>query len=134
MRRAGWLILVVAAAGCGADLGGSGSFDLAVSGAGFGADEGKTMWIAVVRTDTGTIVASDSATVQNGTFAFLFSALLDQGVAYEVDYYADVNGDGRCEPPPADQPWRRDVPPPTASVSLDLTFDTSYDAQACSVF
>ncbi len=133
MRRAWWLPLALAVAGCGGDLSGSGSFDLTVSGTGFSADDGRTLSIAVVRTDTGTIVASDSATIQNGTFTFQFSALLDPGIGYEIDYYADVNNDGRCEPPPTDQAWQRHVDPPTANVLLDVTFDTAYTPEACSV-
>jgi hypothetical protein len=135
MKILALLVLVVAASGCGEsgnDFGAS--YDLSVLGSGFGADDGRVLYFAVARTDTGTIVATDTTTVRAGAFELSFGSLLDRGLAYEADYYVDVNGNGRCDAPPTDHVWREAIAAVQANTSLQVSGSSAYDSSACSAF
>lgn len=135
MKSLALLALILAAAGCGEsgnDFGAS--YDLSVLGSGFGDDDGRVLYFAVARTDTGTIVATDTATVRAGGFELSFSSLLDQGLTYEADYYVDVNVNGRCDAPPTDHVWLEPVPAAQSDVTLQVSGASAYDGSACSAF
>ena len=135
------LVGVVAAfclGGCGDDGSDGGQpgapFTLLFDGTGFAAHDGQTLWVAVVREDLDAISAADSSTILAGAFHFSFADLLQEQVAYHVDYYADVDDNGRCEPPPTDHVWRALIPPVTNDVSLGESDSPAYVPQACASF
>jgi len=106
---------------------------LSFSGSGFGPHEGQTLSMALVRTDTEAVVARDSATVTGGAFSFAWSGLLLDGVGYRLDYYADLNGNGQCDPPSNDHAWRVDLGTVTADVAEQVAHNTNF-TDVCASF
>lgn len=89
--------------------------------------------MALVRTDTGRVVARDSATVSGGAFSFAWSGLLLDDVAYRLDYYADFNGNDQCDPPSTDHAWRVDLGTVTADVAQQVSHATDFN-DVCASF
>lgn len=51
---------------------------------------------------------------------------LELGSDYYVDFYADHNGNGVYDPPPADHAWRLDLMDVTGDSQLDFTHNTNF--------
>jgi len=105
----------------------AGTSDLEFSGDGSfnGAHGGQPIHVAVVRADDGTVVAKQSGTVSktaDPSFSFTFAAVLENGKAYEVDYWIDSNfgggSEGVCDAKAHDHQWK--VPLGTVSGSAAL--------------
>jgi hypothetical protein len=108
--------------------------NLSFSATGFGIHEGTKIEIVVTRSSDGAAVAHGGYDKQEGdTLSFSWDGLLEVGQAYTVDYYADVNGDGRCNPPADDHVWRRDIPAVTSDVALTTAHDSIW-VDVCASF
>jgi len=92
----------------------AGSSDLVFLGDGSfnGAHGGQTINVAVVRTDVGEVVATQSGTVSktaDPAFSFTFPDVFEDGEVYEVDYWIDSNfgggSEGVCDPRARDHQW-----------------------------
>lgn len=84
---------------------GNGSFN--------GPHGGQAITVAVVRLDDGAVVAKKSGIVSktaNPSFMFTFPGILENGKAYEVDYWIDSNFGGGtkgvCDSKAHDHQWR----------------------------
>jgi hypothetical protein len=74
----------------------------------------------------------DKTKVGEGTIASLPSpddsmvipGILDAGSSYQIDLWADLNGNGTCDPPPADHSWRLTA----ADITGDTTVEQVHDA------
>lgn len=74
----------------------------------------------------GTEVARQTvASIASSEFSLAFPAL-EKGRAYRADFYADVNGNGHYDPPPADHAWRLEVPPMDGDTSLSFASGGSF--------
>lgn len=83
---------------------------LSFTGTGFAIHEGSKLAVSVSRADTGQVVGGKALEAQTGdTFSFAWPGLLAPGVAYNVDYYADLNNNKACDAPTTDHVWRRTV-------------------------
>ena len=127
-----------AAAGCGGGSSAStsttiatGPFNLAFTGIGYDVHNGQTFEVALVRVSDGVVVNTGSATVVAGAFSFAFNGALALSTAYRLDYYADMNGSGACDAPPADHVWSTAIAATTVNVSINDTHDATFDAAAC---
>ncbi len=62
------------------------------------------------------------------------SYVVQPGQAYMVDFYADHNGNGKYDPPPADHAWRVETGQATGDLDVAFTHNTNFtDIQATSV-
>lgn len=92
----------------------AGSSDLTFGGDGSfnGAHGGQEVYVAVVRTDDGEVVAKQSGMVSktdDPSFSFTFADVLEDGKSYEVHYWIDSNfgggSEGVCDPKGQDHQW-----------------------------
>jgi hypothetical protein len=84
-----------------------GPYSLTVSGTGFD-NHNKQNLVAVLLED-GAPKANARLTTFNGAFALRWYGVLLDGHTYKVSYYNDVNGNGKCDAPPADHVWGAEV-------------------------
>lgn len=96
---------------------GRGNFlDLDFSGDTFTPHEAQTITLALIRQpnlqniqDTQKRLELKSQVVTAGRFNFNLKAILEPSQSFFLDYYADVNGNGQCDPPPTDHVWRVEI-------------------------
>jgi hypothetical protein len=76
-----------------------------------GTHEGQKFEVSIVEASTctsptapyncpGSVIATQTTVVPANGFFLNFPQILIAGHQYHVDYYADENGNGRCDPPP----------------------------------
>jgi hypothetical protein len=119
-------VLLVLAAGCGGDDEMSGgAHDLTFAGTDYAPHAGMNLKIQVIDTADGAIVKSDMVAVASGMVNFTWPGILEDGHAYNVRWYVDVNGNSICNEPPTDHTWSRDIPAVTDNVTLSHPHDTN---------
>ncbi|GEM_PF-3363002 len=71
----------------------------------------EDFYLNVVRDHDGVVVATDHQFLSGDTVSLFFPALLQDGVAYTLDYFADHNLDGVCSasPSPTDHVWHQSI-------------------------
>ncbi|MBI5507903.1 MAG: hypothetical protein HY903_04010 [Deltaproteobacteria bacterium] len=112
------------------------AYDLQLNGA-FGPHAGQTLYVAVVRTLDDLLVTEQSTVLpQNGILAWAVRGILQRGVDYRVDYYADTNGDGACQGPAFDQDhaWAAVVRSVGGNTSVTGSDPSPFDPLACAAF
>jgi hypothetical protein len=103
--------------------------DLVFSGTGFSVHKGSQFVVAISLADSGKVVAGKKiAAVADDTFIYTWPGLLAPGVAYNVDYYADLNNNKACDAPANDHVWRRSIGA-TDPGTLTVTHDTAWTDQ-----
>jgi hypothetical protein len=132
------------ALGCGGDDddgddgnggGDNGPFDLTFEGDDtYGtAHTDDVIFVAVVDEDTDEIVARDDATVDATGFSFTFPGLLEDGVAYRLDYFVDLFPNEACDVDD-DHVWQTAIPAVTDDVTVTDTHDLVFQTAACDSF
>jgi hypothetical protein len=102
----------------------SGSFDLVFTGLAV-PHIGQRLSVVVVREADDSVVADGSQNIgDDGSFSFSWSGLLEGGRSYHLDFYADHNGNGTCDPPPSDHAWQVYL----GTVSGPVTYDWQHTA------
>ncbi|MFH2005878.1 MAG: hypothetical protein ABI333_04735 [bacterium] len=121
---------------CGDDGGvaDDGPYDLIFSGASYDPHEGQQLFVAVVDVAAGTIVAAEQATVTGGSFDFTWIDLLEKGRDYRLDFFADLNQDGDCNPAPEDHVWSTSISAASGDQDVEVTHNTDFSPAACSTF
>lgn len=113
---------------------GAGPYSFTISGTGFSPHNGQAVRAVLVKASDNSIVGGQQAmTVAGGSFTFTWSDVLQPNVAYKVNYFADLSGNGRCDAPSTDHVWTRDIAPVTQDTTLDVTHDTTW-VDVCSTF
>lgn len=103
--------------------------DLVFSGTGFSVHNGSQFAVAVSLADSGKVVAGKTMDALSGdTFLYTWPGLLAPGVAYNVDYYADLNNNKACDAPADDHVWRRTVGAADTG-NVTVTHDTVWTNQ-----
>ncbi len=130
--RAAVLALAVAGAACGEDaIVDTGPYDLTFNlDASFqGPHGGQDIAIALVRASDGSVVSQATGTVsatQDPSFSFTVTAMLQDGVAYDVHYWIDSNFGGGtagvCDPKDIDHQWSFEI----LSASNDVTWTAAH--------
>jgi plastocyanin len=90
---------------------------------------GQTLWLAVLNQDT---TVKDS--VEVGRVKHLITAAdfslevpgIKKGKSYNVDFYADLNKNGKYDAPPADHAWRLPLTSVTGDATLDFAHNTNF--------
>jgi hypothetical protein len=109
--------------------------DIDFSGSGFTPHDGQTLYAGVI--PQGSSMGfdwQDSATVMAGAFSLQGSAVLQKGTAYFLNYYADVNQNGICEPNQGDHIWRLSLPPVQDNVVVTVVHHTNFSNLGCGGF
>ena len=73
-------------------------------------------------------------TVMGGGFSMQGTAVLQKGIAYNLNYYADVDGNGKCEPTQGDHIWRISIPPVQDNVIANVSHNTNFSNLGCGGF
>ncbi len=85
---------------------------------------GQYFEIRVVDTSNDQIVASEElSSIGDAAYEFVFLHALENGASYQVDFWADHNGNESYDAPPTDHAWRVDL----ASVSGNTTESFSHN-------
>lgn len=108
-------------------------FDVTFNGTGYSPHEGQTVHAMLIRADNDDPRESGTATITNGSFTFTWPLAVDDGLAYYIDFYADVDGNGTCEAG-TDHVWRVDIPAVSGNVTVNETHNTNFTAAACGSF
>jgi len=125
----------LALAACGDDgAAADGPYDLMFSGTSYAPHEGQQLFVAVVDVATGTIVAAEQATVTGGSFDFTWIDLLAWGKDYRIDFFADLNEDGDCNPAPEDHVWSTSIAAVSSNQDVEETHNTDFSSTACDTF
>lgn len=93
----------------------------------------QELQVAIVRKNTGAVVRTDQTVIRDGAFAFSFPGILQRGEAYFVDYFADLNNNGSCDPPQTDHTWRVKIPTVDGDVDFVDTHHMGF-TDVCSSF
>jgi hypothetical protein len=113
------------------------AFDLyavAFTGSGYYQHAGQAVRLAVVRTSDQFVAGGPAeTTVLNGAVFVQLDGVLQPGFSYEVRYYADHNGSGACEPPPADHMWAVPFGPVVGDAVLNHSAGSDY-TDVCPTF
>lgn len=106
--------------------------DLTVDGTDFAAHDGRQVFVALVRSTNGQVDDVRSAVIADGAFTIVFPDALTAGRSYRLDTFADVDGDGRCDPA-VDDAARTELGALTGDVRVELE-PTTETAAACDSF
>lgn len=86
----------------------------------------KTFKVRVTEVGTGYEVGRKTiSAVSASTFSIELYVLL-QDKSYQVDFYADENGNGRYDAPPGDHAWRRMINNTSGPVTINFANDVNY--------
>lgn len=106
-----------------------------------GAHGGQAISVAVVRTGSGTVEATQTGTVSaeaDPAFSFTFEDALEDGEAYEVHYWIDSNfmggAEGVCDAPEDDHQWRVTLGTVTEDLTVTEPHEPGEIEDVCSSF
>lgn len=106
-----------------------------------GAHGGQAVSVAVVRTGSGAVEATETGTVSTDadpSFSFTFEDALENGVAYEVHYWIDSNfmggAEGVCDGPEDDHQWRVTLGTVTGDQTVTDSHRPAETESVCSSF
>jgi hypothetical protein len=107
----------------------SGPFDLVFTGVAI-PHAGQHLSVVVVQEADDTVVADGSLTIAaDGSFSFSWSAILEAGESYHLDFFADYNGNGACDPPPEDHSWQESL----GTITGPITYSWQHTADFVNV-
>jgi hypothetical protein len=97
---------------------------------------GQDLHINVVRDTDGVVIATWSTVVDStGDIATSFLAAIEAETAYTLDFYADHNSDGDCDPVPTDHVWHQPFGVLTGVSEVRVDHDGSrLDSAGCGSF
>jgi hypothetical protein len=116
------------APGTGGTSGGTpGKFSLTVTVTNFAPHVGQKIvaWVYVLPVKTkvgeGTI-----ASLPSPNDSMVIPGILDAGSSYQIDLWADLDGNGTCNPPPADHSWRLTANNVTGDTTVEQVHNTTF--------
>lgn len=88
---------------------------------------GQYFEINIIDVANSTVVASESlASITDPAFEYVFMHVFDSGLSYNVDIWADHNGNGVYDAPPADHSWRVHLSEVPNNISHDFQHSTDF--------
>jgi len=123
------------APGAGGAAGGSvtpGQFSLTVKVTNFAPHVGQKIvaWVYLLPAKTkvgeGTIPSLPSP-----NDSMVIPGILDAGLSYQIDLWADLDGNGTCDPPPADHSWRLTADNITGDTTVEQVHDATTLVPVC---
>jgi hypothetical protein len=105
------------------DVGG----DLTMQFTAFGPHAGQLFELKVVNEDGSEVGYYRLGQVPNsGNFLVRIPDIIMLGEQYDIDYYADFNGDGSYDDPPVDHAWRDTATGAAGGINLTITHNTDF--------
>ena len=102
-------------------------YGLVVNMTGMGPHVGQSLSLRVVHVDTQVEVGyAKISPITTTAFTVAIPDILVPGERYMVDFYADLNRNGRYDAPPADHAWRRFIGPIQGPVTIAFTHDVNW--------
>ncbi|MBI2793933.1 MAG: hypothetical protein HYX66_04690 [Ignavibacteria bacterium] len=94
---------------------------------GMGPHVGKWLYVRIVDNSSTQVweAASIKTMIDSPELSVSILALLS-GAPYKIDFFIDLNGNGRYEPPPTDHAWRLLIPPVLDSVTINFAHNTDF--------
>lgn len=81
--------------------------DFTFNGVAFGPHLGQEFEVRVIEEDSGrTVGVYRLGAIPAADFTVAIPGVIEDGVSYRIDYYADYSGSGSYDAPPADHAWR----------------------------
>lgn len=88
---------------------------------------GQLFQVRVEKVSDGEQVAFyEMASITDATFETNFPHVLQEGESYDIEYWADFNGNGIYDAPPTDHSWRSTFTSITGNQNLTLTHNTNF--------
>jgi hypothetical protein len=106
---------------------GSQGGDFALNLTGMTPHVGQLMEVRVIRTPEGkTVGAYRLGAIPGATFSLAIPGIIQSGQSYQVDFFADLNGNKSYDAPPADHAWRLTGIGTAAGLSLDFAHNVNF--------
>lgn len=86
---------------------------------------GQTLWLAVIDKATNMEIGRVEKAVDAAAFSIEVPGI-EMGKSYNVDFFADHNGNGIYDTPPTDHAWRMDLNDVTGNSVLEFTHNTTF--------
>ncbi len=88
---------------------------------------GNLFELRVIRTDNHQLVGRYVIPeLSSGAFTIVLEGILENGVEYDVDYFADLSGNGTYDAPPTDHAWRDTVTATASGATVDFVHNTGF--------
>ena len=117
--------------------GGGGPYDMYVTGSDWETVHlGEDVYVNLVKDSDSSVVDTYTTVVDaTGVFTTTFVGVLEHGEDYTLDFYADRNNNGACDPVPTDHVWHESKGTATADLIVTATHDgATQDSAGCNSF
>jgi hypothetical protein len=105
--------------------------DFTFNAVGFGAQDGKTIYVGVQQQGQMGNVTSGNDTISAGSATVMTTMSLTKNQQYNVNYFVDVDGNSLCEIGGQDLIWRESLTA-TGHVTIDAGYTTGFSNLGCS--
>lgn len=85
---------------------------------------GQDFWLGVIDKDSGEELASVNRTAEENFEIEIFG--IENGISYNIDFYADHNQNGAYDAPPTDHAWRIELMDVVGDTTLSFTHNTNF--------
>ena len=100
--------------------------DLTINFTGMTPHVGQKMMLKVVSSAGAAVAETTLTSIPGAAFSLMFEGILAEGGDYNVDFYADLSGNGYYDLPPADHSWRLPVMDVSDNVTLSFAHNTNF--------
>jgi hypothetical protein len=101
--------------------------DLTLDVSGVDPHVGQLFEVRVIRTDNDQLVGRYVLpAITEAAFTVVLEDILDDGVEYQVDYFADLSDNGSYDAPPTDHAWRDVVTADASGATVDFVHNTDF--------
>ena len=104
--------------------GGENKYDLTINFTGMTPHVGQILWLEVVEKSSGKEVERKKQTISTN-FSVTVSGI-EKDHSYDVNFYADHNGNGMYDAPPADHAWKMELNNVSGNSTLDFAHNTNF--------
>lgn len=88
---------------------------------------GQLFEVRVIRASDGRLVGRYVLPeITDAAFTLTLAGIIEDGVEYQVDYWADLSGDGQYQAPPADHAWRDTVTGAASGATATFVHNTDF--------
>jgi len=102
-------------------------FSLLMTIGGMAPHSGQLFMLQIIDIATSTLVVSEElASIVSSDFDYMFMHVLEAGASYNIDMWADHNGNGSYDAPPTDHAWRVELNNVTDNISQDFQHSTNF--------
>ena len=102
-------------------------FSLTVKLTGFAPHVGQKIvaWVYVLPAKT-KVGEGNIPSLPSANDSIVIPGILDAGSSYQIDLWADLDGNGTCDPPPTDHSWRLTANNVTGDTTVEQVHNTTF--------